>query len=57
MSLRLINPATVHEDIRGSAGIAPTFLTSALEVSGQLQGPAALHPRKMLPVPISQEAG
>jgi hypothetical protein len=30
LSLRLINKAPGHKDVWGSGGIAPTFLTSAL---------------------------
>jgi hypothetical protein len=31
LSLYLINEALCHEDIRGSGGIAPAFLTLALD--------------------------
>jgi hypothetical protein len=56
LSLCLISQALCREDMWGSGGTAPPFLTSALdggvEVSGQLHAPAALPPGKELLVPI-----
>jgi hypothetical protein len=37
-----INQAPRHEDVRGSGGIAPPFLTSELDGDGQFHVPAAL---------------
>jgi hypothetical protein len=42
LSLCLINQALCHEYIWGSRGIAPSFLTSALDGGGQIHGPSAL---------------
>jgi hypothetical protein len=45
------------EDVWGSEGIAPPFLTSALDgENDQLYAPAALFPGKQCPVPFLQEA-
>jgi hypothetical protein len=42
-----------HEDVWGSGGIAPPFLTSELvDVNGQLHASAALPPGKESPVPL-----
>jgi hypothetical protein len=58
LSLWLVSEAVCHEDIWGSGGIAPSFLTSALmEMSGQLHAPAALSPWKEPSVLIGKEAG
>jgi hypothetical protein len=47
MSLCLINYSLCHEDIWGGGGIAPTFLTSALDGGeDQLHAPAALSPEQ-----------
>jgi hypothetical protein len=51
LSLCLINEALCHEYIWKSGGIAPTFLTSVLDVGGWLtSGPAVLTQRKSPPV-------
>jgi hypothetical protein len=42
LSLCLISYALCDEDVWGSEGIAPPFLTSALDGSGELHTPAAL---------------
>jgi hypothetical protein len=52
LSLCLINEAPCHEDVCGSGGIAPHFLSSALCRSGLLHGPVALPS-----IHIWQEAG
>jgi hypothetical protein len=44
LSLCLINKAPNHEEIWGSGGMAPPFLTSALDGGGQLHAVAALTP-------------
>jgi hypothetical protein len=41
----------------GNGGVAPPFLTSALDGSGQLQAPAALPLGKGPPVRVVWEAG
>jgi hypothetical protein len=43
---KLINYAPRNEDVRGSGGIAPPFLTSALDGNGQLQASTDLTPGK-----------
>jgi hypothetical protein len=51
-NLCLTNYAPFHGDVCGNGGIAPTFLTSALDASGQLDAPATLPPAKEPQVPI-----
>jgi hypothetical protein len=56
LSLCLLSKVLCNEDISGNGGIAPPFLTLALDrvstVSGEIHAPAAL-----TPVPIALEAG
>jgi hypothetical protein len=47
--LGLIYYAPRREDVSGSGGTAPKFLTSALYGGGQLHALAALHPGKIAP--------
>jgi hypothetical protein len=60
LALYLTNCTLGHEDIWGSSGAAPSFLTSALhggEWSALTPWPLYTPPQKELPVPIGQEAG
>jgi hypothetical protein len=56
LCLCLINEASRHKDVWGSEGIAPPFLTSALD-GGEWSYPCHLTPPKQPLVPITQEAG
>jgi hypothetical protein len=52
LSLRLICKALCHDDIQGSAGVAPYFFTPAPDGSGQLHALVVLPPGKEPPIPI-----
>jgi hypothetical protein len=49
--------ASRHEDVRGSGGIVPPSMISALTGSGQLHSPSDLPPGKSLPVSIYRRPG
>jgi hypothetical protein len=54
----VLNKAPYHEDVRESRGIAPPFLTSALD-GGEWPAshPGHFTPGERFPVPIGQEGG
>jgi hypothetical protein len=52
-----IQEAPRHEDVRGGGGIAPPFLTSTLDRSGQLHVPTALPRGQSAWYPLDRRLG